>query len=247
MTPTIPDEAVRSAPERIWTCNETKNIWIGERQEDTVEYVRADLAATFLQGVKVKALAWTQKAPPAHDHEPFVYWADGIGGHYRAERDGVLWYAHDAFHWKQFGSQKEAKAAAQADYEARILSAIEPAPSPRAQALEEAAQVADKGNTGWLKKRDVTANKKEARDYETMAIACSHVAAAIRALSSQPVADALPQDVINLVIAAREFWDDYNNFSDESKSLDKALEAFASRVPYENEPDDLPSSPGASE
>lgn len=69
------------------------------------------------------------------------------------------------------------------------------APSPRAQALEEAAQVADKGNTGWLKKRDVTANKKEARDYETMAIACSHVAAAIRALSSQPVADGwLPMD-----------------------------------------------------
>lgn len=47
---------------------------------------------------------------------------------------------------------------------------------------------------------------------------------------------ALPQDVINLVIAAREFWDGNNDLSEESRSLDKALEAFASRVPYENEP-----------
>ncbi len=59
----------------------------------------------------------------------------------------------------------------------------------RAAVLEEAAKLADRGNAAWLEKRDVTANKKEARDYETMAIACSHVAAAIRALSSHPQAD----------------------------------------------------------
>lgn len=47
---------------------------------------------------------------------------------------------------------------------------------------------------------------------------------------------ALPQDVINLVIAAREFWDVAMDDSDESAALDAALEAFASRVPYENEP-----------
>ncbi len=33
-----------AAPERIWTRNETINIWIAEKQDDTVEYVRADLA-----------------------------------------------------------------------------------------------------------------------------------------------------------------------------------------------------------
>lgn len=48
---------------------------------------------------------------------------------------------------------------------------------------------------------------------------------------------ALPQDVIDLVIAAREFWDDKNDLSDEAKALDRALEAFSSRVPYENEPE----------
>lgn len=47
----------------------------------------------------------------------------------------------------------------------------------------------------------------------------------------------LPQDVINLVIAAREFWDDNNDLSPESDALDKALEPFSSRVPYENEPE----------
>jgi hypothetical protein len=47
----------------------------------------------------------------------------------------------------------------------------------------------------------------------------------------------LPQDVVNLVIAAREFWDDNNDLSPESLALDKALEAFSSRIPYENEPE----------
>lgn len=47
----------------------------------------------------------------------------------------------------------------------------------------------------------------------------------------------LPQDVINLVIAAREFWEQAMDESDESAALDIALEAFSSRVPYENEPD----------
>ena len=71
--------------------------------------------------------------------------------------------------------------------------------------------------------------------------------AAIRAISSQPVANTLPQDVINLVIAAREAWETWQLPEEEFKRLDAALEAFASRVPYENEPDDLPASPGASE
>ncbi|WP_313193061.1 hypothetical protein [Shinella zoogloeoides] len=47
----------------------------------------------------------------------------------------------------------------------------------------------------------------------------------------------LRQDVINLVIAAREFWEVNEDTSLKSYALDKALEAFAERVPYENEPD----------
>lgn len=45
----------------------------------------------------------------------------------------------------------------------------------------------------------------------------------------------LRQDVIELVIAAREFWEAHNDMSAECRALDKALEAFSSRVPYENQ------------
>jgi hypothetical protein len=44
--------------------------------------------------------------------------------------------------------------------------------------------------------------------------------------------------VINLVIAAREVFEAPEWASDEWNSLDKALEAFSERVPYENETDD---------
>ena len=54
----------------------------------------------------------------------------------------------------------------------------------------------------------------------------------------------LPQDVVDLVIAAREFWDANNDLSEESRALDKALEAFGERVPYENEPEDADVSSG---
>jgi len=48
-------------------------------------------------------------------------------------------------------------------------------------------------------------------------------------------AEALPADVVALVIAAREAWE-VDAVS--GNALDRALEKFASRVPYENEPDD---------
>ncbi|WP_336801694.1 hypothetical protein [Kaistia sp. MMO-174] len=89
--------------------------------------------------VAIKPLEWTQRPPPAHDHEPFVYWAAGIGGHYKVEPDGTLWMAHDAFVWEQYGSQKEAKAAAQADHDRRASALVEPAP---AVAVPEVARVA---------------------------------------------------------------------------------------------------------
>jgi len=173
---TIPDEAVRSAPERIWTCNETKNIWIGEKQEDTVEYVRADLAIPFLQGVKVKALNWVK--PPLSET---LSRCETEFGTYRtwthSEANGKwFWSVEGGFNNKNgdVANEEAAKAAAQADYEARILSAIEPAPSPRAQALEEAAKVA------------------EQYDPTDTLTAPKEIAAAIRALSSQPVAVRLP-------------------------------------------------------
>jgi len=47
-------------------------------------------------------------------------------------------------------------------------------------ALEAAAKVAEEGHAHWRDKSGRTANKRESRDYETMAIACVHVSAAIR-------------------------------------------------------------------
>jgi hypothetical protein len=49
----------------------------------------------------------------------------------------------------------------------------------------------------------------------------------------------LPADVRELVIAAREFWDDRNDLTPESAALDRALEPFSSRVPYADEPEAL--------
>lgn len=158
---TIPREAVQAASKRIDDYYDTPNC-VGETA------VRAALtaAAPFLQGVKVDARQALDRFAEAAKNWG---WQEDQG-----YNEGVI---------------QEAKTEFDASYSAleNLLSTLDP--SHRAQALEEAAQVADKGNAGWLKKRDVTANKKEARDYETMAIACSHVAAAIRALSSQPVAD----------------------------------------------------------
>jgi hypothetical protein len=46
----------------------------------------------------------------------------------------------------------------------------------------------------------------------------------------------LPNDVRALVIAAREFWENEDSGTIRSHALDKALEAFSSRVPYADEP-----------
>lgn len=55
-------------------------------------------------------------------------------------------------------------------------------PSRWNEAIEAAAGVASEGNVHWRDKSAATANKRESRDYETMAIACVHVEASILAL-----------------------------------------------------------------
>lgn len=60
----------------------------------------------------------------------------------------------------------------------------------------------------------------------------------------EELAQALPPDVVALAIAAREFWDIHNDPTEESRALDKALERFAEKVPFENEPGDTNVSSG---
>ena len=141
--------------------------------DDVERILVAALAAMPGPAVKVKPLEWSL----CDDGE--TYEATSVLGRY------AWWPGY--FLSPMLHDRKKAvdpSAAAQADYEARILSALTPAP-------------------------DLAAEN-----------------------------ESLPQDVVNLVIAAREFWDVAMDESDESAALDCALEAFSSRVPYENEPEE---------
>jgi len=109
---------------------------------DFVDPVQVEAALTaslpFLQGVKVKALEWgsTSYGTPEVFTDVGVYrivsaWNGGWSLTWN--NSSIL----DSDGRSNFPTQEAAKAAAQADYEARVRSAIDPAPSPRAQALEE--------------------------------------------------------------------------------------------------------------
>jgi len=199
MTPTIPDEAVQAMPERIYASAPSSKGCVVSFDIPSlaydIEYVSADLAAPFLQGLKVKALEWGESRGRWF-HKSMAPRYEVIGG---AIGDFVLQY--NCQDLSRHPTVEAAKAAAQADYEARIRSAIEVSapdivnpitdktfkrriadalegvwgaldcsveeienviaqlksdgldiietgitvsePSPRAQALEEAAQVAD--------------------------------------------------------------------------------------------------------
>lgn len=50
-------------------------------------------------------------------------------------------------------------------------------------------------------------------------------------------ASSVPADVCQLVIAARIVWETETPTAEELRDLDIALEAFAGRVPYGNEPE----------
>jgi hypothetical protein len=84
--------------------------------------------------VQVKTLVW--RVPTDHPTDPDIeetaLCADGIGGVYAISKkqtvgpERLLWWAHDMFAWDGFNSIPEAKAAAQADYETRVLSLLAP-------------------------------------------------------------------------------------------------------------------------
>jgi len=231
----IPDEAVQVALDVPV---------VGGREN----YIRSILtaAAPFLQGVKVKALEWVGKTEIKAKAIIGTYLIDQFAEKFRL-------YSLDRSSYQWFDTLEAAKAAAQADYAARVRSAIEvsaPAPSPRAQALEELEKYADE-KTAIAFSRMMEAQRVNDTDFadamEKERNAYSDMTMRIRAISSQPVVNGLPQDVINLVIAAREAWDTWQLPEEEFKRLDTALEAFAIRVPYEDEPEALPASPGASE
>lgn len=88
----------------------------------------------------VKPLRWSSTPPVGMEGTPGAVYADGLGGDYCAQSDGLLWWAHDPFQHQQFGSIDEAKAAAQKDHEKRISALIATPPQP-VPTVQEAARV----------------------------------------------------------------------------------------------------------
>ncbi|WPM80939.1 hypothetical protein R5W60_04370 [Brucella pseudintermedia] len=140
MTTIISDEAVNIA----------LNTWLGgvpAWRNNATERLRTEMRAALtaalpflpVQGA-VKKLEWV--AHKGDQHCKIAWTCEGIGGWYaiehRHEGHFDMWTPNNP-DGGRFITLEAAKAAAQADYEARILSAIEPS-AARTLALEEAAR-----------------------------------------------------------------------------------------------------------
>ena len=151
-----------TGPDRIWATEDKENF--GEDRfhstfpmKGLTEYVRADLYAALeaeiarltaerdaalAKAVKVKPLVWVDfhdRGAKAHAWNEANYmiqkWSDGrweISASYPGYSTSI--YGTDRF----YPTIEAAKAAAQADYEARILDAIQPDPEARQAALAAA-------------------------------------------------------------------------------------------------------------
>ncbi|MGC0052694.1 hypothetical protein ACNSPG_06460 [Brucella pituitosa] len=220
---TIPDEAVQAAMEGYRL---SLGMQFDEMMKDALT-----AALPFLQGVKVDSMDTAPKngdeflARCGKEWPWFSCFWDGSAFVHYDHTDGIVHYP--ATEWIPIPK--------------RMLAL---APSPRAQALEEGDNLCSRleGLASWLdgSQHSKWCGRKEVpiHGYSGEGKLVRAAIAAIRALSSQPVADGLPQDVVNLVVAAREAWDTWQLPEEEFKRLDTALEAFASRVPYENEPEE---------
>ena len=149
---TLPEEAVKAMPERIYAAKKTEgsNCVVSFDTPSlgyNVEYVRADLVPFLPVQGAVKKLEWVDA-----DEGMCTKWrAAALGGHYELVDFGKgdpgfavnfhwgrplsFWFIQgDPDEWgptgpKIFPTLEAAKAAAQADYERRIISALEPAAS----------------------------------------------------------------------------------------------------------------------
>ncbi|WP_247875319.1 dATP/dGTP pyrophosphohydrolase domain-containing protein [Ochrobactrum sp. Marseille-Q0166] len=116
-TPTIPEAAVQNALDAF------------EKTATTRDGVIAALTAAlpFLTGVTVKKLEWTEETYSVEDSEVIGWTADtkfATYYHIKIKSDGFRVYT-DGTMIGVFSSEEAAKAAAQAYYAARILSAVE--------------------------------------------------------------------------------------------------------------------------
>jgi len=125
-----------TAPERIWARPDYNECWLKRLEEEDVEYVRADLASIQPAQVRVKPLVWRSNGKGR-------VCADTPFGLYEVERGcyGMRLLHGGSFMQDDLQGIKAAKAAAQADYEQSILSALEPQPDQTVEIDIRAAQV----------------------------------------------------------------------------------------------------------
>ncbi len=150
---------------------------------DMERAIRAYLSALpFLSvQVAVKKLEWTKGVVDIASPHPGMKY---VACNTTPKGSWAWWLDHAPETRAVFTSEEAAKAAAQADYEARILSALEP--SPRAQALEEAAQIVEVKLTQAMTGQTIVGRMLHSLDGKLI----REIAAAIRSLSSPDHADA---------------------------------------------------------
>lgn len=184
----IPEEAVQAA----------LDTWLDHEFDGTLNYPRMrnalTAAAPHLAAVRVKKLEWkTERADKMNGvdterngfHEFGYYSITGkSSGCFVSTFDNMGRMQHVGHHG--FASIEAAKAAAQADYEARILSAVEA--SPRAQALEEATLERSIERWRGMKPSEVMKGSTAQITY-ALEDARKDILTLYSALSSQPVAD----------------------------------------------------------
>ncbi|PJR88726.1 hypothetical protein CN878_16885 [Ochrobactrum sp. 695/2009] len=148
---TVPEEAVKAMPERIYAAKKTEgsNCVVSfdtPSLDYNVEYVRADLALPHLPGVGVKADTIKLIEQMAFGYEVMFEKLCHISGTSGADQSWYRSKAREAterlspLHSITTESNKSVPGDCKRQYQdfmSRILSAIEPAPSPRALALEE--------------------------------------------------------------------------------------------------------------
>ncbi|MEE9909821.1 hypothetical protein LWV33_21760 [Brucella intermedia] len=172
----LPEEAVKAAMDAFheaWNNNQGRDNELPAYAHRTA----LTAALPFLQGVKVKALEWvTHKGD---QHCKIAWTCEGIGGWYaiehRHEGHFDMWTPNNP-DGGRFITLEAAKAAAQADYERRIIAALEPAATCKESLQVEPAApegqqpVADalelSGNTGELIDRMAAAIRDWGSHYD---------------------------------------------------------------------------------
>ena len=137
------DAKISKKPERIWARPGYNECWHKRLEEEDVEYVRADLYAAksaeiarltaerdaaLAGAVKVKPLVWVA-------HSRGVLTARTAFGTGYSVADSQWNYGPTMVWFHAERGDEAAQAAAQADYEARILASIQPDPEVRQDAL----------------------------------------------------------------------------------------------------------------